>query len=129
MPRHLIVPTSLEFTARQILTSSTLTAFGDTDTTNVLTANPMTGANLNLVVSPYLNSQGLTNSSSVGWYLFGDPSVVDTFEIGYLRGARTPTLERVDLPSDMLGMGWRIYFDLGIREQDHRGMVFSKGKA
>lgn len=128
-PRHLIVPTALEFTARQILTSSTLTAFGDTDTTNVLTANPMTGQNLNLVVSPYLNSQGLTSSSSLGWYLFGDPSTVDTFEIGYLRGARTPTLEQVDLPSDMLGMGWRIYFDLGIREQDHRGMVFSKGEA
>lgn len=129
VPRYLLVPTALEFTARQILTSSSLTAFGVTDTTNVLTANPMTGANLEIVVSPYLNSQGLTGSSSVGWYLFGDPNTVDTFEIGYLRGARTPTLEQVALAPDMLGMGWRIYFDLGVREQDHRGMVFSKGSA
>jgi len=128
-PRTLLVPTSLEFTASQLVNSVALTAYGATDTDNVLTSNPVTQMGLQVVSSPWLNAQGLTGSSSTGWYLFGDPSVVDTFEIGYLRGARTPTLERVDLPSDMLGMGWRIYFDLGIREQDFRGMVLSKGAA
>lgn len=126
----LLVPTSLDFTARQLLNSSQLTTVGGgTNTTNIVTANPLLSKDLQIVTTPFLNSQSISGSSALGWYLFGSPSVVDTFEIGYLRGQRTPTLEQVELPSNMLGMGWRSWFDFGIKEQDHRGMVFSKGEA
>lgn len=61
--------------------------------------------------------------------LFGKPGTVDTFEIGYLKGRRTPTVERGDLDFNVLGVWFRVYFDVGIREQDHRGMVKSNGAA
>ena len=48
-------------------------------------------------------------------------------EIGYLRGKRAPTVERGNVDFDELGISWRVYFDVGVREQDTRGMVFAKG--
>ena len=33
-------------------------------------------------------------ASQTGWYLFGDPKTIDTWEIGFLKGKRTPTVER-----------------------------------
>ena len=48
-------------------------------------------------------------------------------EIGYLRGKRTPTVERGNVDFDKLGISWRVYFDVGVREQDHRGAYFAKG--
>ena len=54
---------------------------------------------------------------------------MDTFEIGYLKGKRTPTVERGDLDFNVLGIWFRVYFDVGIREQDHRGMLKANGAA
>ena len=54
---------------------------------------------------------------------------MDTFEIGYFQGRRVPTVERGETDFNTLGMAFRVYFDFGIREQDHRGMVFFKGAA
>ena len=65
----------------------------------------------------------------MAWYLFADPAVVDTFEIGYLKGRRTPTVERGETDFDTLGVKFRVYFDLGVREQDYRGMCKFKGEA
>ena len=53
---------------------------------------------------------------------------MDTFEIGYLKGRRTPTVEKGDMDFDTLGVRFRVYFDLGVREQDYRGMVKFKGE-
>jgi hypothetical protein len=67
-------------------------------------------------------------ASGTAWYLFGDPGSVDTFEIGFLKGKRTPTVERGDSDFNTLGLWFRVYFDLGVREQDFRGMVKSSGQ-
>ena len=67
--------------------------------------------------------------SATAWYLFGNPHQTDTFEIGYLRGKRTPTVERGETDFNTLGLWFRVYFDVGVREQDHRGMVKSVGAA
>ena len=61
--------------------------------------------------------------------LFGAPGQVDTFEIGFLNGKHSPTVERGETDYNTLGMWFRVYFDLGVREQDHRGMVKSAGAA
>ena len=47
----------------------------------------------------------------------------------YLKGKRTPTVERGETDFNTLGMWFRVYFDLGVREQEHRGMVKSAGAA
>ena len=83
--------------------------------------------NLEVISSPYLNSPAFKNNSSTGWYLFGDPEQIDTFEIGYLQGRRVPTIEHGETNFNTLGMSFRVVFDLGIREQAYQGMVFNKG--
>jgi len=127
--RFLLVPTALNFTAKELTRSSTVFAVGSTDKERIPTFNPILDENLTVIVSPWLSNSTITGNSSKAWYLFGDPNIVDTFEVGFLRGARTPTIERFDAVPSTLGMVWRIFFDIGIREQDFRGMVKMKGEA
>jgi len=127
--RFLLVPTALNFTAKELTRSSTVFAVGNTDGRRIPTFNPILDENLTVIVSPWLSNSTITGNSSKAWYLFGDPNIVDTFEVGFLRGARTPTIERFDAVPSTLGMVWRIFFDIGIREQDFRGMVKMKGEA
>ena len=42
--------------------------------------------------SIYLSNSNYAGASDTAWYLFGRPGTVDTFEIGYLKGKRTPTV-------------------------------------
>lgn len=128
-PKFLLVPTSLNFTANQVVNSAWLNAKGSTDGENITTHNPIVGQGIQVIMSPWLNNGTFTGSSALAWYLFGDPAIVDTFEIGYLRGQRTPVIERFDAGVDTLGMSWRIYFDIGIKPMDFRGMVKMKGEA
>lgn len=120
-PRYLLVPTKLKFTALELIKGVSLIASGDTDTLRPA-YNALSDENIEVVSSPYL-------TDATGWYLFGNPNQVDTFEIGFLKGKRTPTIERGDTDFNTLGMWFRVFFDVGVREQDHRGMVYSKGKA
>ena len=50
-------------------------------------------------------------------------------EIVFLNGRRAPVIERVDAPPNTLGMGFRGYIDVGVKEQDPRGAVKVKGEA
>lgn len=91
MPKHLVVPPALEFTARAILTS-TLKQWTDTaaatnfplPTTNVV---PQMG--LQLHVDPFLPIIDTTHGSTA-WYLFADPSQGAALEFAYLRGYESP---------------------------------------
>jgi hypothetical protein len=75
--------------------------------------------------------QALTNSSDTGWYLL--PSVADVsagfapVQIGYLRGQRTPVIERGETNFNTLGIAMRAYFDFGVALHDPRCAVFSAG--
>ncbi len=128
-PRFLLVPTALKMTGRELLNSTMLLSVGSTDKQRIPTYNAIADEDLTLVVSPYLSYAKYTGASSKAWYLFADPAIVDTFEIGYLKGRRTPTVEQGETDFNTLGMQFRVYFDLGVREQDYRGMVKFKGEA
>ena len=128
-PKFLLVPTALKMTARELLNSTFYFATGSTDRSRIPTYNPIADEDLELVTSPYLSNGNYTGSSSLAWYLFADPAIVDTFEIGYLKGRRTPTVETGETDFDTLGIKFRVYFDLGVREQDYRGMVKFAGEA
>jgi hypothetical protein len=123
-PKFLLVPTVL-FPAAQRLTMSTLLIGGDAV---VPAGNVIAKYGLTPIASPYLTNVTYTGFSDTGWYLWGDPNQVDTFEIGYFRGKKSPTVELGETNFNTLGMSFRVYFDFGVREQDHRGMVFNKGK-
>lgn len=126
-PKYLVVPTDLKFTALELLKSSTTMSVGATDKDGIMTYNSLMDENLQAIASPYLSNVSITGYSTTAWYLWGDPNVVDTFEIGYLRGQRTPTIERGETDFNTLGIRFRVYFDFGVREQDHRGMVKMAG--
>jgi len=102
---HLVVPCSLEFTARQILTSGlkqwTEGAVGvpvPYPTTNVVSQ-----VGIQLHVDPYLQVVDTSGTNDTTWYLFGDPSQGAAMEFGYLRGHETP--EICMKSSDKVSMG------------------------
>ena len=125
-PRYLLVPTGLKHTAIELVKGTSLIIAGDTDRLRPA-INVFADENLEVVSSPYLANSSYTGYSTTAWYLFGDPSQVDTFEIGFLNGRRTPTVEQGETDYNTLGMWFRVYFDVGVREQDFRGMVKSTG--
>jgi len=126
-PAFLVVPTALKHTAIELTKGATL-IMGGGETQAIRPAlNVLADENLQVVSAPHLSNSTYTNASPKAWYLFGNPSQIDTFEIGYLRGKRTPTVEVGDTDFNTLGQWFRVYFDLGIREQDFRGMVKSNG--
>ena len=128
-PKFLVVPTALKHLAIELTRGATLITAGGSDNVVRPALNILADENLQVVSSPYLANSAYEGSSSTAWYLFGDPRQTDTFEIGFLRGKRTPTVERGETDFNTLGMWFRVYFDLGVREQEHRGMVKSAGAA
>ena len=128
-PSILLVPTALKFLAQELTQGPTLVMSGGAENTIRPSVNVLANEGLTIVSSPYLSNAKYDGASETAWYLFGKPGTVDTFEIGYLKGKRTPTVERGDLDFNVLGIWFRVYFDVGIREQDHRGMVKSNGAA
>ena len=125
-PKYLIVPTALYALAQRLTMSQYLIG---TTTKAVPALNVLANYNIQVIASPYLSNTKYTNASAKGFYLFADPAQVDTFEIGYFRGNRTPIVEQGETDFNTLGTAFRVYFDFGIREQDFRGMAFSKGEA
>ncbi len=128
-PRYLLVPTALKHLAIELTQGATLIMAGGAENTVRPALNVLADENLQVVSSPYLGNSAYEGASQTGWYLFGDPRTVDTWEIGYLKGKRTPTVERGETDFNTLGLWFRVYFDLGVREQDHRGMVKAIGAA
>ena len=128
-PSILLVPTALKFLAQELTQGPTLVMSGGAENVIRPSVNVLANEGLTIVSSPYLSNAKYDGASETAWYLFGKPGTVDTFEIGYLKGKRTPTVERGDLDFNVLGIWFRVYFDVGIREQDHRGMVKSNGAA
>jgi len=127
-PKYLLVPTSLKHTALELVRGSQMIVSGSTDRT-LPALNALTDENLQVVSSPYLENSLYSGHSENAWYLFGDPRSADTFEIGFLRGKRTPTIEQGETDFNTLGMWFRVYFDIGVREQYFRGMVKCTGSA
>ena len=127
-PKFLLVPTALKHQAIELTKGATLIMSG-ADNAVRPALNVLADENLQVVSSPYLGNSAYEGASQTGWYLFGDPKTIDTWEIGFLKGKRTPTVERGETDFNTLGLWFRVYFDLGVREQDHRGMLKANGAA
>jgi len=122
-PKFLLVPSELDSFAQTLVFSSGMTG----GTTTAPELNIISRYRLEPISSPYLQSETFNNASYVGWYLFGDPNQIDTFEIAYLNGQKTPVVETGAPDFNTLGLSFRVVYDFGIREQAYQGMVFSKG--
>ncbi|MBU1067107.1 Mu-like prophage major head subunit gpT family protein [Patescibacteria group bacterium] len=91
---HLVVPPSLEFQARAILTSvlKQWTEVGAGGGIPVPTVNVIPQMGLRLHVDPFLPVVDATATDDTTWYLFADPSQGAAIEFRYLRGHETPEI-------------------------------------
>lgn len=96
-PKYLVVPPSLEMTARQILTSSTkmwldyTTRAGGPINYAMPTTNVVANFGLILIVDPYLPVLDADNGLT-GWYLFADPKDIAALEFAHLKGHERPEI-------------------------------------
>lgn len=127
-PRYLVVPVELETEAELLMGSAQLMIDGSGTKTKIPVDNPHRNK-YEVVSMPHLSDTYYAGNSAKAWYLFADPAVLPAFEIVFLNGRRTPVIERVEAPPNTLGMGFRGYVDVGVKEQDPRGAVKVKGEA
>ncbi len=124
-PKVLLVPPELETDAEAILNSTSLNLAGSSDNEKP-SQNPWRNK-YRLAVAPHLSDAAYTGNSANSWYLFADPAVVPALEIAFVNGKRTPTIERVTPPADVLGLYYRGYLDVGVSFVDPKGAVKSAG--
>lgn len=125
VPVTLLVPPELEHVALKLVESQELMAVraGTTDAAEYFPTRNIHRGTLNVVTEPKLS--GGTNGTTA-WYVIASPTYVPSMVQVFLRGRKAPTLERHD-PENVLGLGWRVYFDFGVAAIDWRGIVRSKG--
>ncbi|MFV0442865.1 MAG: hypothetical protein ACK5Q5_04755 [Planctomycetaceae bacterium] len=126
-PKYLVVPVELETEAELLMGAAQLMIDASGTKTKIPVDNPHRNK-YEVVSMPHLSDAFYTGNSAKAWYLFADPAVLPAFEIVFLNGKKTPTIERVEAPPNTLGMGLRAFLDVGCREQDPRGAVKVKGE-
>lgn len=88
-PKWLLIPTALQWTARQILNSAIIVAAAGDATANkpVQTfgnANVLNGA-LGIIIDPFLTAAG-------AYYVLADPAEAPVLDVAFLQGKQTPDL-------------------------------------
>lgn len=118
MPRYLVVPGALETTAEQLINS-----IADPAIANSAIFNP--SRTLTQVTEPLLDA---ATDGTTKFFLFADPSQVDTIEVSFLQGQETPVLnDYVDEAT------WSrkimVVQSFAAKAADHRGIQGHKGAA
>lgn len=112
-PKYLVVPAAKETIADQFVSQNMLAA------TNA-EKNPFAGR-LQVICEPRLDA-----NSTTAWYVFADPSQVDTIEYAYLAGEEAPRIEtRVGFDVD--GLEIKCAHDFGAKVIDWRGINKNAG--
>ncbi|MCK5017057.1 MAG: hypothetical protein KAS32_08290, partial [Candidatus Peribacteraceae bacterium] len=81
------------------------------------------------MVGIYLSNSNLTGYSSTATYLLANPNILPAFEVVYLNGQTSPVIEFFGLDTDpnVLGVSWRVYYDVAAGPAEFRGGVKSAG--
>lgn len=126
-PDRLLVPPALYVPAREVYDETKVVGPSGS---KAPASNPHAGSYVPHK-SPYLsnsaikdeNGASLSGQSATSWYLFADPVLQAAFEVAFLQGRRTPTIESGETHFNTLGMSWRGYWDFGVAQQNPRGAV------
>jgi len=129
-PALVLVPPTLEDEARRLLApggQTIITGYtGVAARTLTSSVNPYAGRFGGApLCSPWLEVATITGYSTAYWYMFANPAQYPCYEIAYLNGQQTPTVEYFGLESqaDTLGMTWRCYWDFGVGSAEWRAGV------
>ena len=124
LPAFLVVPPSLEALADELVHSTTIIT-GEAVTRG--SANVAARWGLEVVCAPYLENAAYAGNSSTGWYLFGNPDEIDTFEVAYLKGNMNPIIDKGEFDLSRFGISYRVSHHFGVREQGTAGIAFANG--
>jgi hypothetical protein len=116
-PRYLVVPSALETVALQLVNS----AYDPNSSVNTLVYNP--ARTMIPVIEPILDA-----NSILAWYLFADPSTIDTIEVTFLQGQENP-LVRSYMDEEKLSMEYYVLQTFAAKAMNHRGIQKHKGEA
>ena len=116
-PRILLVPDSLEDTAR-ILNTAMYDPAATLSTKNPNTPNPYMGAYSDIIGTPRL--------SGTAWYAFADPSIAPVLEVSFLDGVQEPFLE-MEQGFTVDGARWKTRLDFGVSGVGYEGVVRNAG--
>jgi hypothetical protein len=125
-PAVLIVPPTLEPTARALLNSESVQRYVAEGTDNAPMGNPWSALNLTLEVEPRLEASGYSGSSSTQWYLAAGPSA-QAAVVAFLNGAQGAVVESDESDFATLGQQWRCYIDAGASLIETKAIVKSTG--
>lgn len=116
-PAFLVVPSSLELTAEQLIAQN----LGAATTATVV---PQSIRSLSVIAEPRLDPA----SGAVPWYLFASPSSIDTLEYAYLEGSDGVFIES-RIGFDVDGIEIKARLDFGAKAIDWRGIHKNVGVA
>jgi hypothetical protein len=116
-PAFLVVPSSLELTAEQLIAQNLVPA----TSANVV---PQSMRALSVIAEPRLDPA----SGAIPWYLFASPSAIDTIEYAYLEGQDGVFIETRN-GFDVDGLEIKARLDFGAKAIDWRGMHKNLGIA
>ena len=116
-PAFLVVPTSLELEAEQLLAQNIVPA---------KSADVVPGSlrSLTVISEPRLDP----GAGAVPWYLLASPAAIDTIEYAYLEGQEGVAME-TRMGFDVDGMEIRARLDFGAKVIDWRGLYKNPGVA
>lgn len=116
-PAFLVVPTSLELEAEQLLAQNIVPA----KSSDVV---PGSLRSLTVISEPRLDP----GTGAVPWYLMASPAAIDTIEYAYLEGQEGVAME-TRMGFDVDGMEIRARLDFGAKAIDWRGLYKNPGVA
>lgn len=115
-PSFIVVPTALETSAEQLLTSIVPAKVSDAIPAKIRSLEIIAEPRLDLGIKRYG-----TSGSASNWYLAASPDLVDVVELAYLEGAQgiyTETRNGFDVD----GIEVKVRLDVGAKTIDHRGL-------
>jgi hypothetical protein len=131
-PSFLLVPTTMKISAERLLSMGTMDG-SPKGQRNFYQDFPV-------IDSPYLEKEnGLfigngSNQTAIpgnddGWYLFADPNIMPVIVATFLNGKTSPTVERGKMRFSLDGIQYKAIMDFEFVTSEHKGGVYSKGKA
>lgn len=109
MPRYLVFPAALRGTLLQLVASEYDPKASVAGIRNI-------NSGLVPVIEPLLDG-----ASTTAWYLFADPTRIDTVEVTFLQGQETPQVRQV-MDEHTLAMNYYVLQSVGAKALNHRGI-------
>lgn len=124
--KYLLVPTGLGVTARELHQSTNLVGVstGKNPQTNIFAGQ------FEPLIAPHLNNTAI-GGSTTAWYLLPEPTPgLRVIERCYLNGQESPEVETAEAAFDENGgVQFKARFTFGVKKQEYRAAVKSKGAA